>query len=742
MSKLQSFFWPTQARLGARPEHSSSRAANSINANQTLRPHHLTHSSSTPALNTMAAAVAHADASRFFHQVTDADGMNTLPDPRSPSPSTPLSRSDSTASGQHPDLSNEIATLSTKLVNAINHQTNLDDSLQATRHELEIARQHIAQLEAAATKHQELISGGLLVGKSDVDSLRKQLEAEKKQLQKERADEVKQLERDHDIQKRALQNETAEERKLRTTAEKYAKTMQKDLEKEQSLRVKAEQERRKMEQELETLTAALFEEANGMVSSARKETDAAEKRNEQLKNQLKDAEVLLHSHQEQLQDLKAVVEKISSERDENESNAHISTAPSTPGMAPHDKMSKLFEINSGTPVTAGLDEVVPDQPLKFSHLINPVLRHDLTAYQDFKALIKNAAKATPAPSRVASGSYGSVNVMGLGTGSSKSSLNSSPATPNFPPALGASTLSREMNGSSVPALKDTAVYKRALAEDIEPTLRLDIAPGVNWMAKRTIMTSITSGNLVVEPMPATLSKFRGPINACALCGENRKPDQYARRHRFRTSEAEDAQRYPLCDHCLGRVRMSCDYIAFLRMIRDGHWRAETDDEINAAWEESVKLRERMFWQRIGGGVVPAYLQSKDSPRSPDFSKAGGRPSEESMRVQQVGSAPDRFKEPDTTKHDILPERHDSQVSADDLPSSQDSIDTQGEVERQLQNEMRNSGCSKSSGTETVTSGEENSPPEVDTVDSAFTTPAETPSKEMQRLSLTIPGAFN
>ncbi|KAF2436591.1 Sec2p-domain-containing protein [Tothia fuscella] len=629
--------------------------------------------------------------------MTDSEGMNTLPDPRSPSPSTPLSRSDSTASGQHPDLSNEVQTLSIKLVNAINHQTNLDDSLQGTRHDLEIARQRIAQLELAAKKHQDLISGGLLVNKDALDSL---------------------------------------------NTEKYAKTLQKDLEKEQKLRVHAESERRKMEQEVESLTAALFEEANGMVVDARKETEASEKRTEQLRSQLKDAEVLLHSHQEQLQDLKAVVEKISSEKDENESNAQISTAPSTPGMGPHDKMSRIFETTSLTPATPGLEDTAPDQPLKFSHLLSPVLRHDLTAYEDFKTLIKNATKATPAPSRVASGSYGSINVMGLATGSNKSSHNSSPATPNFPSTLGASALARDMSGSSIPALKDTSVFKRALAEDIEPTLRLDIAPGVNWMAKRTIMTSIISSNLVVEPMPPPTSRFRGPVNSCSLCGENRKPDQYARRHRFRTSEAEDAQRYPLCDHCLGRVRMSCDYIAFLRMIRDGHWRAESDDEINAAWEESVKLRERMFWQRIGGGVVPTYLQSKESPRSPNFSKDVERPSEESQRSNPVTIDP--FKGHASAKRVSIGNTMISPggYRTEDCDESPSSSQIHDEVECQLHNEMRGSTGSKSSGTETVTHAEESPSRDDELAESAFNTPAQTPSKEKtQRLSLTIPGAF-
>jgi hypothetical protein len=695
----------------------------------------------------MATAVAQPSASRFFH--ADTEGMmNTLPDPRSPSPSTPLSRSDSIVSGQHPDLSNEVATLSTKLVNAINHQTNLDDSLQATRHELEIARQHIAQLEAASRNHQDLISGGLLMKKDDVDSLRREHEAEKKQIAKERADELKQLQKDRDAEKKLIQKErdderkqiqkeTADERKLRAKFEKDVKNAEKELDKERKLRLAAEHERRKMEQELEALTAALFEQANGMVADARRETEASEKRGEQFKNQLKDAEVLLLSHQEQLQDLKAVVEKISSERDENESLAQMSTAPSTPGMAPHDKMNRIFDASNLTPATPNGDEIVPDQPLKFSHLISPVLRHDLYAYEDFKAMAKAAAKSTPAPSRVASGSYGSINVIGLGlsSGSNKSSHNGSPAVPSFPTVLG-NPSNRDSTGSALPALKDTSVYKRALAEDIEPTLRLDVAPGINWMAKRTIMTSITSGNLIVEPMPAPVSKFRGPIFACALCGENRKNEQYNRRHRFRTSEAEDAQRYPLCDHCLGRVRISCDYIAFLRMIRDGHWRAETDDEIKSAWEESVRLRERMFWQRVGGGVVPNYLQS------PTFSKMPGRNSEEDHRSPPVNGTEDPFKASNAPNHvsigeTVISSEAESNIVKDGSITEPRDDKFEEEAEAQLHNEMRSSTGSKSSGAGTIIH-EDASPPAVE---SEFTTPSETPSKEVQRLSLTIPGSF-
>ena len=104
------------------------------------------------------------------------------------------------------------------------------------------------------------------------------------------------------------------------------------------------------------------------------------------------------------------------------------------------------------------------------------------------------------------------------------------------------------------------------------------------------------------------------IFSCALCGENRKGDDFTRTHRFLTSESENAQRYPLCSYCLNRVRATCDYLGFLRMIRDGHWRTDGAEAEKLAWEESVRIRERMFWARIGGGVVPAFI-SRESPRA-------------------------------------------------------------------------------------------------------------------------------
>ena len=102
--------------------------------------------------------------------------------------------------------------LSTKLINAINHSTMLDDSLQQTRHDLETAREQLAQLEDQVREHEEKVSKGLLVDKVIYDKMEKQYTTE--------------------------------------------------VQEERNRRLVAENAKRKTDSEVEALTAALFEEAN------------------------------------------------------------------------------------------------------------------------------------------------------------------------------------------------------------------------------------------------------------------------------------------------------------------------------------------------------------------------------------------------------------------------------------------------------------------------------------------------
>lgn len=88
---------------------------------------------------------------------TDLD-MTTIPDPRSRS-MTPATMESSPCPGQHPELSDEVATLSAKLVQAINHQTTLDDNLSETRSELDQARDQIRSMEIQLKKQKEMLVG-------------------------------------------------------------------------------------------------------------------------------------------------------------------------------------------------------------------------------------------------------------------------------------------------------------------------------------------------------------------------------------------------------------------------------------------------------------------------------------------------------------------------------------------------------------------------------------------------------
>ncbi|KAL8705923.1 MAG: hypothetical protein Q9201_000978 [Fulgogasparrea decipioides] len=489
-----------------------------------------------------------------------------------------LSRSNST-SPQYPALNNELATLSNKLIRAINHQTDLDDTLSETRHELSAARQRVKQLEATVSEHNALVANGDLVHKSEVERL-----------------QVK------------LMDNLAHEQKQRGVMEK---------------------DKRGIEQELESLTTALFEEANQMVAAARREREAADRRSDQLRAQLNDTELLLVSHQEQLAELKAAMHQMAVGREDTAINAGSSTTPSTPAMHMPETLNRFCEAQNLSPVSGLSEDVVPPAPpTSFTYLLHPVLRTDLQAYDDFHTLLSTSRKSSPS-SRVSSGSLGTLNVTGLAylasgeqqtttgrmpSNRSTPSLSTSTAfTPSStaPSSANTSVSSRDLPVSGIP-LKETRFYKRSLTECIEPTLRLDTAPGLSWLARRTVINSMAEGGLVVEPMPVAI-KYN--VFPCSLCGENRQDAEYTRSHRFRTSESDNAQRYPLCGFCLTRLRASCDFLGFLRMLKDGHWRADDEEAELQAWEECVRLQERMFWARIGGGVVPTLQKARDSTRT-------------------------------------------------------------------------------------------------------------------------------
>lgn len=351
---------------------------------------------------------------------------------------------------------------------------------------------------------------------------------------------------------------------------------------------------------------------------SRKEQDIIQRKNDLLRAQLADTEGLLKSQQEQLIELKQVMEQMQADRDDQTAT----TTPSSPGY------SKFDARDDDTPTSevgsqSGLSELLtPSYPTSFTHLLQPVLRNDINAYSDFVNLCETSRRTASRPPSgthtslglglMAAAGASSIGIPSSASTASLSSMGSPAASSTFTPQTPNTPASTHSGGSAapmmpIPPLKDTKFYKRVLTEDVEPTLRLDIAPGLSWLARRSVITAMSEGSLVVEPVPTTgtyamLSKPQ--FYPCSLCGENRKDDEYLRKYRFRTSESTSAQRYPLCRYCLNRVRATCDFLGFLRIVKDGHWRTDDEDSEKTAWEESVRLRENMFWTRIGGGVRP------------------------------------------------------------------------------------------------------------------------------------------
>lgn len=344
-----------------------------------------------------------------------------------------------------------------------------------------------------------------------------------------------------------------------------------------------------------------------MVAAAKIEREAVEKKNEQLRSQIKDTESLLASHQDQLAELKSVMQGMHLTKDDLESRTNVSTAPPSPGGIPQSQGLGKQESDIGPePPMLNPEELTPGPSCNFPEMIRMVCRADLPAYDDFRDLLVLSRTSKP-PSRAGSGSYAGLNVMSLAsfaTGGSNSATSS--PTKGFSHSPNGSLSSQ--TGSHIP-LKDTRFYKRVLMEDIEPTLRLDLSPGISWLTRRTVLSSICEGSLVVEPIPSATKQYEFP---CSVCGERRSGENNERTHRFRTSESETAQRYSLCIQCLERVRSCCEFTGYLRLILDGHIRAGDSEEEKDVWEETVRLRERMFWSRIAGGIVPLYTRPADT----------------------------------------------------------------------------------------------------------------------------------
>ena len=507
--------------------------------------------------------------------------------------------------------------LSTKLVEAVEKQADLEDTLAVTRHELEVANQKVKQLEQIQKEYSDMMERGML------------------------------------IEKREVEMETTE--------------LTRRLLEESKNRVQAENDKNMIEQELETLTAKLFEEANNLVASARRESKALEKRNDQLQSRLEDTETLLQSQQEQLAELKAVMQRMEQEND------HLpGGGPNLVGKASRESLGRLGELSLSplhisTPhleIDPAIDSARSTEFSPFPFVVRPQYRYDTPAYADFKSFVR-ISKANLQPHQ-RQHSYPST----VPVASSTYFVAVAFSGKDSPPPRNHQTTSSSTYSPQAERLplKEWRFVKRALTEDIEPTLRLDIAPGLSWIARRNVQSAVLEGTLIIEPTPANSIML---TYACTLCGERREGKLYARTHRFCTNENATTQKYPLCGYCLERMRVTCDFVAFLRSVRDGIWKIEGQEQEEKAWDESVRLRERMFWARLG---TQSFAPEQGSPKDALKERTDG---EQRLSSETLGSGLDPLAKPPVNAEEGQPA---SKLTEEITKSSEEIIKEEETVE--------------------------------------------------------------
>lgn len=415
----------------------------------------------------------------------------------------------------------------------------------------------------------------------------------------------------------------------RSDVELENENLTKKLMAERGQRIDAEGSKKVIEKELEDLTRSLFEEANKMVAIERVEKAGLQERNDHLMTQLRDTEVLLSSHQAQLEELKDVMQKMSMKDDlqnarpdspnPNRSHAHRYSRDSTKGLKtplsgtfPSPDVSQLEMEAENSDFEHADSKVESDNTVQdveqFSGMLMPRYRTDIAAYTDFLSLFHvQQVSPRPALSRAASATSlqpAKSSARDRKDGTATPERIDSPSLDKAASAA-AGLWNRyqdnvaEMKRDKEVPLSHTKFLKRALVEDIEPTLRLDLAPELGYLSRRSILNAVVDGHLIVEPMPAHLARYQPERQPCALCGDARYTREIRRNFRLKTSEKIESQPYPLCNWCTDRVRSVCTYVAFLKQVKDGLWKVTNEAEEMRVWEESVRLREGMFWCRVG-----------------------------------------------------------------------------------------------------------------------------------------------
>ncbi|KAK0525781.1 hypothetical protein OC842_005400 [Tilletia horrida] len=423
------------------------------------------------------------------------------------------------------DLTAQVTGLNEKLVRSFERISDLEDDLSDAHARVSAYSVKVAELEKERQEHLAALNTGLLVEKAHVSS-------------------------------------------------EMSKLMERVIE-ETAQRGKAESDKEKIERELDELSASLFNEANTMVAVERLARARAEEKSNNLQQSLKDTEAIMLEQRKILESLQAQLDERRA-ADEAAAAAVVNGAP-TPGSAARSPSISLRELAPPRSITrAGSSGTINGAGDNAARQSAPLILTNTVPYHEFMAFVRFLRKQRqslapfynyPLYPKGATGS----GAEGSGESSSASSTQHVVATNplmagglglshGLAGALGAAStsahvsagysrepispfaaagLSRHRDYPTLPSncesmvsisnqLSSIAFLKRAQEEDSEPALRLDLAPALSWLSRRSMQSSILEGTLVIEPVfPGSqlideqairLQNAHLPPAACAMCG--------------------------------------------------------------------------------------------------------------------------------------------------------------------------------------------------------------------------------
>lgn len=347
---------------------------------------------------------------------------------------------------------------------------------------------------------------------------------------------------------------------LNKKAEEKEKTIQgllEDIEREKGLRITAQDSVEELNKEIEDLTASLFDEANNMVATARRESHAVQIKNTKLIEQLHERDSILETLNLQLKNLKKVFQNLENETSTQSNLNRGSLIVNDTTNSSSISLNKSSTANSNRVHEQNLGPI-------YSPNITSI-RYDLSLYTEFLKFIAILPHCE--------------------------------------------------------SIKETAseskLLRRLVNDEIQPVLRLDNASGLGWIVRRTLMSLMMEGLVVVEPLSGLNENYQfgyaspplvgnaantsgnnvikdshlfhfpsdsPPIavhDKCSFCAESRDDIiEHARMYVLKTqSKADDGSlivtnTFPLCKYCVLKVRQTCEIFAFLRSLMLGAWSLE------------------------------------------------------------------------------------------------------------------------------------------------------------------------